>query len=136
MHVVGMKVKKVEVAGALADFFELQHAIGLNVVGMRQSERLGGAGNQLRTGFGVSACEQGDLVSLPHQLLGQIGNDPFGSAIKLRRDALNQRRDLGDFHFRHPLRVNCHSNAGGFLKLPSIKEPVVVLVNRRPAHMV
>ena len=34
-----------------------------------------------------------------HQLLSQVGNDPFGAAIKPWRHAFNERRDLRNFHY-------------------------------------
>jgi len=39
-------------------------------------------------------------MSLPDQLLGQVGNDPFGTAVEFGRAAFNQRRNLGDPHRR------------------------------------
>ena len=36
----------------------------------------------------VAAGEQRDLVAQPHQLLGQVGDDPLRAAVQLGRDAL------------------------------------------------
>jgi hypothetical protein len=48
-------------------------------------------GPQCRAGLRVAAGKQSDLVTLPYQLLAQIGDDPLGAAVKLRRTAFVQR---------------------------------------------
>ena len=48
---------------------------------------------------GIPARKQGDLVSLPHELFGEIRNDALGAAILLRRNAFSERCDLRDFHW-------------------------------------
>ena len=48
-------------------------------------------GPQCRLGLRVAAGEQGDLMTLAYQLLGQIRDNPLGAAVKLRRTALVQR---------------------------------------------
>jgi hypothetical protein len=80
----------VEVACAPADFLELQHGVGRRVRDLREAKRRRGAGNQFGCRHGVSACEERHLMSLPHQLFRQVGNNPFGAAIEFRRNALNQ----------------------------------------------
>src|SRR5512145_2359627 len=49
---------------------------------------------KLGGGLGISACEQRDLMALTHQLLRQVGHDPFGSAVKLRGHTFPERRQL------------------------------------------
>src|SRR5207244_954850 len=61
-----------------------------------QAQRLPGAGNEARLGHRVAAREQGDLVALPDQLLGEIGDDPLRAAVELGRHALIERCDLRD----------------------------------------
>jgi hypothetical protein len=39
-------------------------------------------------------------MTLGHQFLGEVGNDTFRSPIEPRRNALDQRCDLGDLHWR------------------------------------
>ena len=34
----------------------------------------------------------------PDKFFGQIGSDPLGAAVETRRNALNERSDLCDFH--------------------------------------
>ena len=112
MKEIGVKVRDVEVAGAAADFLELQHAIGQRVADLRQSKRLRNARDELGRRLEVSAREQSHLMTLPHQLLGQIGDDTLRPAVKLRRDALDQGRNLGNSHSGTPLGIfprNCAS---------------------------
>ena len=45
-----------------------------------------------------AAGEQGDVVPLPNQLLGEIGNDAFRAAIAARRNAFGKRSDLSNPH--------------------------------------
>jgi hypothetical protein len=44
------------------------------------------------------AGKERHFVAAPHKLFGQVRNDPLSAAIETRRNALNQRSDLGDFH--------------------------------------
>src|SRR5215831_2962303 len=43
----------------------------------------------------ILACEQGHLVSLLDQLLGQPMHDPLRPAVEFGRNAFSERRDLG-----------------------------------------
>ena len=56
------------------------------------------AGHQLGGCEGVFACEQGNVVALPHQFFSQVGDNAFGAAIETRGYALEERCDLRDFH--------------------------------------
>src|SRR6188768_3620540 len=55
---------------------------------------------QLGTRRRIAAGEQSDLVSLPHELFREVGDDSFGAAVSLRRNAFGERRDLRDLHVR------------------------------------
>ena len=77
-------------------------------------------GTNSARGHGVAAGEQGDRMSLPDQLLGQVGHHPLGAPIQLRRDGLVQRRNLCNPHARYSepggaggLQVPCRSPEGG-----------------------
>ena len=54
--------------------------------------------DQIRTGAGVTAGKQGDLVSKTDQLFGQPRDNPLGSSIELGRHAFSKRRHLRDPH--------------------------------------
>jgi hypothetical protein len=58
----------------------------------------GAAGFELSCRLGVSAREQRDLMSLPHQFLGEVGRDPFGPTVELRGHTFPERRQLSDLH--------------------------------------
>ena len=105
VQIVGMKMQDVEFERRSTNFLELLHVVRQRVVHLRQPERLRSASNQFRGGFRIAAGEERHLMSLPHQFLGQIGNDPFSSAIELRRNTFHQWRNLGDFHPGTPFGV-------------------------------
>jgi hypothetical protein len=44
------------------------------------------------------AGKERHFVAAPHKLFGQVRNDPLSTAIETRRNALNERSDLRDFH--------------------------------------
>ena len=56
------------------------------------------AGSEVRCSLGVPAREECDLVTLTNEFLRQVGDDPFGPAVQLRRDAFPERRQLSDLH--------------------------------------
>ena len=86
--------------GAACDHL-LQHG---DVVGDRiaagavEAQRARRAGTQPRARLRIAAGEQRHVVAELDQLFGEIGDDALGAAIEPRRDALDQRRDLGDLH--------------------------------------
>ena len=49
-----------------------------------------------------AAGEQGHVVTLPHQLLGQVRDDALGASVKARRAAFVQGSNLRDFHGGSP----------------------------------
>jgi len=75
-----------------------------------QAQRPLAYGDELRGGVRVAAGEEGDVVSLPHQLIGEIGDDALGAPIKLRRNALVQWCDLGDAQGL-PRSIDCPLNS-------------------------
>ncbi len=50
----------------------------------------------------IPAGVQSDLMALAHEFFRQIGHDPFGAAIVLRRHALVERGNLGNLHHAFP----------------------------------
>ena len=103
LELVDMEVQDVEVVGALAHAIEHQHVIGdrIDDAGV-EPQRLGHAGHEIGRRDRIAAGEQRHVVAERDQLFGQVGDDPLGAAIKPWRHALDQRRDLRDFHCVFP----------------------------------
>ena len=99
LKLIDMEVQDVEVVGALAHAIEHQHVIGdrIDDAGV-EPQRLGHAGHEIGRRDRIAAGKQGHIVTQRDELFGQVGDDPFGAAIKPWRHALDQRRDLRDFH--------------------------------------
>jgi hypothetical protein len=96
---VDMEMQDIELLGALAHRFHHQQVIG-NRVAHAGIETQGNfaAGHQLGRRARVAAGEKSHVVTLSDQLLGEIGNDSFGTAVQLWRNSFVQRRDLRDSH--------------------------------------
>src|SRR5215471_13370103 len=60
------------------------------------------SGPQLSLGSRICASEESNFVPLPNQLLCEVRNHSFRSAVELWRNTLIEGRDLRDFHFRSP----------------------------------
>jgi hypothetical protein len=56
------------------------------------------AGLKPRGRAGVAAGEQSDLMPLPHEFFGEIGNNPLRPTIEVRRAAFGEGGDLCNFH--------------------------------------
>ena len=70
-----------------------------------EAQRAGPDRFELGRGDAVAAGEQRDVVAERDQLVAQIGDDPFGAAVKLGRHGFHQRGDLGDLHVTLALAV-------------------------------
>jgi len=100
LKLVDMEVQDVEVAGALTYSIEHQHVIGSRIDHARvQPQCLRYTGHKISRRNRIAACKQGDIMAERHQLLGQVGNDTFSAAIKPRRHAFKERRNLRNLHF-------------------------------------
>ena len=107
MQHVDMEVQHVELVGPSSHLLQHHEVIGQWVLDDRiEPQRDVAAADQLGGCSGIAAGEQGDVMSLTHQLLGQVGNDPLGPAIELGRYTLGERSDLGDFHQQTPPRMS------------------------------
>jgi hypothetical protein len=53
---------------------------------------------------GIAAREQGDLMPLPHEFFGEIGDYPLRPTIEARRAAFGEGGDLCDLHRRFSFR--------------------------------
>jgi hypothetical protein len=99
MQLVDMEMQNIKFFRKLAYLVEHQHIIGEWIADIAvEAQRRGRAAHELGRGDGVRARKQGHLVAEADELIGEIGNDSLGSAIKPRRHTLHQRRDLRNFH--------------------------------------
>src|SRR5262249_35649325 len=99
MKLVDVEVQNVELFGVLPHPVEHQHVIGNRVTNIViETQRHGYARHQMGAGNGVPAREKRHLVAKSDQFVGEIGDDSLAAAVKSRRHALHERRDLRDFH--------------------------------------
>ncbi len=99
VEVVGVEVDDVEGPGLLRHPVYKPHVVGQRVAAPRiRAQGVRHDGDELRGGSGVSAGEEGDLVALADQLLGQVGDDALRAAVGPRGDALVQGGYLCDLH--------------------------------------
>ena len=71
MQVVNVEVQDVEIIRTLPHLVEHQHVMRNRVADMRiKAQGPGRARNEFRGGDGIPTREQGDLMTLPNQLLG------------------------------------------------------------------
>ena len=104
MNVIGMKVNNVKTRRPLEHLFEHNVVMSKRVKYIVETQGSSAPRYQLRRSDRVAAGEESDLVSLPHQLLSQIGNYPLGAAIGSRRHTLVQRGHLRNCHATFPRR--------------------------------
>jgi hypothetical protein len=93
-----MEMQHVERVGVAAHIVEHQQMVRQGILYLCQSQRFRTTGDQPRRRLGIAACEQGDIVALGDELLGEVGDDSFGTAVQPRRHAFHERRDLCDPH--------------------------------------
>ena len=99
VKLVDVEVEDVELVRHLTHAVEHQHVIrdGILYVGV-EAQRHRHATHQVRAGNRIAAGKQRDVVTLPDQFVGKIGNDTLATTIQPWRHALHERRDLCNFH--------------------------------------
>ena len=96
---IDVGVDHVEVARALGNGFYQQRTGGVRVrAPPAQAQCARPHRAQLSFRLRISAREQGDVVSEADQLVHQPGDHPLRAPIKLWRNALGQRGELGNPH--------------------------------------
>src|SRR4030095_14534159 len=104
----------VEIVGATAHLVQHHEMVGHMVLDRRvEAQRHVGAPDQPVRRPRIAAGEQGYIVSLTDEFLGQIRNDPLGAAVQARRAALGARGDLGNLHRQSPPRLSEASTMRG-----------------------
>ena len=76
-----MKMDNVEFVCTAMDLIEHDQGAGRVVANPSQPQPSGNARYEISCGFGIATREQADLMTLPHQLFRQPGNNPFGAAV-------------------------------------------------------
>ena len=99
VEVVEVPVNHVEAVGLGRHRLQLDHLVRQRIDdAVIKPQGAGSARDQLRRGLRVTAGEQGDVVALANELLGQVGDDGLGASVSLWRHALDERRHLRDAH--------------------------------------
>jgi hypothetical protein len=96
---IDVKMKNVELLRALAHLINHQREMRNDIAhGRIEAQRARTTGSQLSASDRVRARKERHIVAKPDKFFGQVGNDPLSAAIETRRNALNERSDLCDFH--------------------------------------
>jgi len=99
MQPIDVRVHDVEIVDTLRDRLKQSGACGRRIGGgPGEPERAGPDRMQLPARAGIPAGEQGHLMAQADELVDQPGDHPLCPAVKLGRNALGQRRDLGNPH--------------------------------------
>src|ERR1700680_1315997 len=99
MDQIDVKMENVEFLRVLPYLIDHQHEVWNAVAhGRIKAERTSTTGNQLGAGDRIPTCKERRPVAEPNKFFGQIGSDPLGAAVETRRNALNERSDLCNFH--------------------------------------
>jgi hypothetical protein len=103
VQAIQVKVQDIELGGRAAHFVQHQHVVVARIAhGRVEPQGLRAARNESGGRFRVAACEERHIVAPRNELVGEIGDDPLGTAIETGWDAFDERRNLGDPH-RLPL---------------------------------
>ena len=101
-----VEMHDVEIGGAAPDFVQHRKMRGDRRLQRRgiEPQRLVADRHEPCVGDCVRTGKQGDIMPARHQPIGQVGDDPFGAAIKPWRNGFEQRGDVGNSHrLRHEL---------------------------------
>ena len=94
-----MKVQHIEPAGETLHLLQHHRVIRDMVTDIRiKPQGLAARRHQICAGSGVAAGKQGDIVTLPDELVGQVRNHTFGASVKTGRYAFDEGRNLRYLH--------------------------------------
>ena len=98
-HIVDMQMNDVEIVAAAGQLLQHEDMRGQVIPhALVQAKRLGPGGMEPCLGRAVAAGEQRHFMAKSHHFVAEIGDDALGAAIKLGRNRLHQRGNLGDLH--------------------------------------
>src|ERR1700723_2526514 len=96
---IDVKMKDIKLLRALAHLIDHQREMRNDIAhGRIEAQRARTTGSQLSAGDRVPTCKERHVVAESDKFFSQIGSDPLGAAVETRRNALNERSDLCDFH--------------------------------------
>ncbi len=105
MEIIDVKMDQVEPVRVLKDLFEQDNVVRELVhASVVEPKRTGARSDQLGLRHRIAAGEQGDVVPLSYEFLGQIRDDALGASITVGRNAFIKRSDLCDSHARGLLK--------------------------------
>ena len=134
MQPIDVRVHDVEIFDPLRDRLEQSGACGCWIGGgPAEAECARPNRMQLPTRAGVSAGEQGHLVA-PDEFVDQPRDHPLCPAVKLGRNALGQRRDLGNPHdsWSGPLLVGDHVRTNKTYQVFLTRLPILPGLRNQP----
>jgi hypothetical protein len=97
MQIVDVEVDDIELAATMKYLFQQADVMReLIDTGLVEAQRTRDDRDQSRRRHRIAARKERHVVTLRHELFGEIRDDPLGPAVERGRNALVQRRDLSD----------------------------------------
>ena len=99
MEIVEVEVEQIKVGGVPKDLIEEDDVMHPRVLTERiEPQGVRAGGDQTGLGHGIATGEQGHLMALTDEFLGEIGHHAFGAAIVLGWHPLIERGNLRNAH--------------------------------------
>src|SRR5436190_14185558 len=122
-----MKVQHIEPAGKTLHLLQHHRVIRDMLTDIRvEPQGLAARRHQICAGSGVAAGKQGDIVTLPDELVDQVRNHAFGASVKTGRYAFDDGRNLRYLH-----GYTCVSCGDVTTVMPEVSSGRVEKSNRR-----
>src|SRR2546423_4936616 len=100
MQLVDVEMQNVELIGLVIDPVEHEHVIGDRIVDVGiQPQRRWNTTYELCGCDRISTCKQRHIMPQTDQFVSEVGYDAFGTAIQPWWHALDERRNLRNFHW-------------------------------------
>ena len=87
MQIIDVKVDNIELVSALKHLLKHCDVVRKSVDRFIQTQRARAGGNQLRFRPRIATCKKGHIFTDANEFISQIGDDPFCSAVTVRRHA-------------------------------------------------
>ena len=98
MEKIDVEMQDIEFRHPLGDPVQHDDVVRQGIVNAVEPERAGHDRGELRLGARIAAGEQGHIMALGDQFFRQPRYHAFGAAIKARRNAFHQWRNLCNLH--------------------------------------